>query len=280
MRAPFNGCAFAIFFARGHQARHFGFGDFDLGAAVIGEVDVFNNVILSSHGGAIPYFRLRFGGAYSNGEGPRQETYKDFFMSFLTVCRGCVTNLAIFCPQFRLIMGAGGEKTFGQEMESSSMTHFFKTKPPKSAVILALFGLALPAGISSAVAGEDPRIGEEVKRICFARNIDNFKSIDGDDQAILLEEGVNDWYRVELSGACRGSTIRHAQSIALDPRAGSCLRRNDVLILSDSVFGSNDAFRNRRCFIGKINVWNEDAELEAEEDAGDEKEDEDKDKDA
>jgi hypothetical protein len=48
MRAPLSGCASAIFLAAGHQARHFGFGDVELGAAPIGEGDVFDDVIKSS----------------------------------------------------------------------------------------------------------------------------------------------------------------------------------------------------------------------------------------
>jgi hypothetical protein len=40
IRAPFSGWRRAEFFAQRHQARHFGFGDGDFGAAKFGQADI------------------------------------------------------------------------------------------------------------------------------------------------------------------------------------------------------------------------------------------------
>ena len=45
MRAPFSGCGGLVFRAGRHQARHFGLGDVEFLAAVIGEFDVGDGVI-------------------------------------------------------------------------------------------------------------------------------------------------------------------------------------------------------------------------------------------
>ena len=46
MRAPFSGLAGAEFFAAGHQARHFGFGDGQFLAAKFGQRNILDDVIL------------------------------------------------------------------------------------------------------------------------------------------------------------------------------------------------------------------------------------------
>lgn len=100
----------------------------------------------------------------------------------------------------------------------------------------------------------DQRLGEEVSRICFPRNINGWKTIKGEDNVLLLEEGVNDWYRVELLGACRYSDLRFTQTIALESRpSGGCVTRGDVITLID-----RSSF-NRRCTITQINEWDDKA---------------------
>ena len=65
MRAPFSGCGWPIFGARGHQPRHFGLGDRDFLAPLFGKLDVGNGVIVSlaherrggfGHGRGNPFF--------------------------------------------------------------------------------------------------------------------------------------------------------------------------------------------------------------------------------
>lgn len=124
----------------------------------------------------------------------------------------------------------------------------------------------IAASVSVAFAEEtetdavDPRIGEEVSQICFVRSIDNWRGIKGEDDVILLEKGVNDWYRVELFGFCNSFDIRTADFIALDTfGASSCLSRGDTIILKE--FGGSGF--DDRCRISRIYEWNEDAEAEA-----------------
>lgn len=102
----------------------------------------------------------------------------------------------------------------------------------------------------------DPRLGEEVDQICFARNISGFRTIDGEDDAVLLERGVNDWYRASLAGACNWNQLRFAQSVAIDGRpGGGCVRRGDALVFSDSAFGDFSFPSATRCIIVEIRRW-------------------------
>lgn len=122
------------------------------------------------------------------------------------------------------------------------------------------------AGFSAAAAGgkgdaPDKRQGEEADQICFARTISSFRTIDKVDDAVLLERGVNDWYKVDLIGACDHRRLRFAQSVAIDQRpAGGCVSRGDQLIFSDSVFGEFTFQNSTRCVIGKIYRWDEKAD--------------------
>jgi predicted small secreted protein len=133
----------------------------------------------------------------------------------------------------------------------------------QSAVLLAagaalLAACATPAQTAGkdvdATAKPDPRIGPEVSRICFPRNINGWRTVRGDDDAIILREGVRDEYRVEFTGPCDDSDFRFAQKIGIENRpGGGCLTRGDRLLVE----GPGD-FLNR-CLITKINEWNEDA---------------------
>ena len=103
----------------------------------------------------------------------------------------------------------------------------------------------------------DPRLGEETNRICFASTINGWRSVKGEDDVVLLERGVNDWYRVELSGGCDERILRSALAIGIDSRpGGGCVTRGDTIIVEDSPGFS------RRCMITRIYKWDEDAVLE------------------
>ncbi len=119
-------------------------------------------------------------------------------------------------------------------------------------------------------ASADPRIGEEVRNICFGQSINGWRGVKGDD-VILLKRSVSDWYRVELAGACDYRVLRSAMAIGIDSRpAGGCVSRGDVIIVSDS-----PGF-DRRCVITRIQKWDEDAVAEqpAEDDASEVMDDE------
>ena len=139
----------------------------------------------------------------------------------------------------------------------------------KFIVMAALVGGALAIGSAAFAEDEAASVGEEVNRICFAREINNFKAIKGEDDAILLERSVNDWYKATLIGACSYRELKWAEAVAIDQRpAGGCLTPGDTLIFSRSAFGDFTFPNTTRCAISKIYKWDSEA-AEAEESATD-----------
>ena len=126
-----------------------------------------------------------------------------------------------------------------------------------SAMAAALVGFAPSAVFAEEegeAAGPDPRLGQEVNRICFPRNIRDWRTVKGEDNVVLLERGLNDWYRVEVVGPCNYRALRFTQTIALESRpSGACVSAGDTITLLDST-----GFE-RRCAITQINIWDEDA---------------------
>ncbi len=113
-------------------------------------------------------------------------------------------------------------------------------------------------------ASADPRMGDEVRNICFGQNINGWAAVKGEDDVVLLKRSVNDWYRVELAGACDYRLLRSAFSIGIDSRpAGGCVSRGDVIIVRDQ-----PGF-DRRCVITKIYQWDKDGVAEEEQAADD-----------
>lgn len=130
------------------------------------------------------------------------------------------------------------------------------------AALTSLSLLALSACASAnletdtvAEAEPDPRRGEEVNKICFNRTIDNFKR--ATKSSVVLSTSPNKEYLVEIRGSC--IQLRRAQRIAIDSTL-SCVTRNDLLIVSDSLFSSSSNIRPDRCFISKIYQWDKNAE--------------------
>ncbi len=113
----------------------------------------------------------------------------------------------------------------------------------------------------------DQRIGAEVDRICFPRNINGWKSVKGEDNVVLLKKSASRWYRVEVSGACPERVFRFAHVIGLDSRpAGGCLRRGDTILVEDT-----GGF-NRRCSINRMYKWDKNAPAPGEEEETEETE--------
>lgn len=135
--------------------------------------------------------------------------------------------------------------------------------------ISALLAGALAAGAALAEEGADPRQGVEVDRICFGRNINNFKTIKGEDDAVLLEKNVNDWYKATLIGACNYRELKWAQAVAIEQRpAGGCVTTGDTLVFTRSIGGDFSFPNATRCAISEIYEWNPDvAEEPADEEA-------------
>ncbi len=128
-------------------------------------------------------------------------------------------------------------------------------------IAVCIAGAAM-CSLAFAAAGEgqaqqvspNPQIGEEVDRICFVSNINGWRSVKGEDDVVLLQRSVNDWYRVELTGGCRESILRSAIDIGIDTRpGGGCITRGDVIIVKDT-----PGFA-RRCMISHMYKWDEKA---------------------
>lgn len=110
---------------------------------------------------------------------------------------------------------------------------------------------------------DDPRLGEEVRRMCFSRNVSGFGETTR--RTIVLRARVNDYYLVETFGFCRD--LDWAQSISLDS-FGPCLTRGDTIHTSDSVFASDRRHGlANQCRVRAIYEWNPDAEEGSEEEA-------------
>jgi len=107
----------------------------------------------------------------------------------------------------------------------------------------------------------DPRLGEEVSKICFNRSIDGFS--ENTDRTVVLTKGVNKDHIVEVSRGCRD--LKFAQSIAVDSRS-SCVTRGDYLLVSDSAFSLDNrtGMGPDRCYIQKMHKWDKKAESDDE----------------
>lgn len=131
---------------------------------------------------------------------------------------------------------------------------------------MAAIGAVVIAASASAQAEEesaDPRIGEEVNRICFRPNINGWRTIDKLDNAILLQRGVNDWYYFDLVGACDYRVLRSAIEIGIESRPGpNCITRGDFIIVRDT------PGLPRRCSVQGMYAWDDDAEAPDEESDG------------
>ncbi len=112
-----------------------------------------------------------------------------------------------------------------------------------------------PRGI--AAFADDPRLGEEISKVCFSSTIDGFTDATRD--TVVLKKGVSDEYIVEVMGSCRD--LKYAQRIGIDTHL-SCLTRTDYLIVSDSAFGNSTGIGPDRCPINRIYKWDSKAEEE------------------
>ena len=103
-----------------------------------------------------------------------------------------------------------------------------------------------------AAFADDVRLGEEVNKICFNRNIDGFSNNTRD--TVVLSAGPSKDYIVEVRGIC--PNLRYAQSIGIDT-SQSCVTRGDYLVVSESAFpsGTSSAMSPDRCLIDKIYKW-------------------------
>ncbi len=120
--------------------------------------------------------------------------------------------------------------------------------PSKLIPILGLSLLAL-GGKAIASESEDPRKGEQVKKICFNRSIDGFSNTSRN--SVVLSAGPSRDYLVK-TGSCQ--QLRRAKSIALSSRS-ACIYKGDRLIVSDSIFADCTGIGPERCYAKAIYKW-------------------------
>lgn len=135
-------------------------------------------------------------------------------------------------------------------------------------LLLAAAAILLPAGLaaceSPGMSDEpenfmgyqgDPRLGEQVDRICFTRQISGFGETT--DDTVIVRAGVNEHYLVKTFSRC--TDLEHANSMALDQFNASCLRDGDSIIAYDSAFGPDAiGMPPRACLIDEIYQWHPD----------------------
>lgn len=121
-----------------------------------------------------------------------------------------------------------------------------------------------------------PKVGKEIKKVCFTRGISGFRSWEGNN-GLILRKGVKDYYLTTFVGHC--ANARSAERVGFDDDGNGCLDRGDTLIVSDRMFpGQNSSvFELERCRVNKIYIWHPDA---GEEDSQGEDEGENNDTDA
>ena len=115
-------------------------------------------------------------------------------------------------------------------------------------LVLLILGLVMVACQSSdetrSSAIERGQAGEQVDRICFTRQIDSWQRLD--DRSIVVRRGMNEYYRLELMGACdpRDAFV----AIQLESRSGICLSQGDRVRFDRDRAGLS-------CSIRRIHEW-------------------------
>lgn len=126
-----------------------------------------------------------------------------------------------------------------------------------ASALLVLAGCATDDATTKTAEAEtvDPRRGDEVDRLCFARNINGFGETTRN--SVVVSEGL-DQYLVETFRGC--FDLDDAQSLAIDSSL-SCLTRGDRITGFDSVFGpDNTRPRSYACTVKAIYEWDDEAE--------------------
>lgn len=132
--------------------------------------------------------------------------------------------------------------------------------------VAVLLGLGVLAGCGSTEEQankvpleNDPRIGEKVSQVCFARDIDGWNSVDNDRNAVIISLNRREKYKLKLVGACDPNLAMMRAAFITRP-GSSCLSRGDK-VKTDGDLGRG---RGSGCTVMAINKWDPDA-LEKEE---------------
>ena len=117
------------------------------------------------------------------------------------------------------------------------------------------------------VFANDPRRGEEVRRLCFTSQIDGFGETTK--RAVVVREG-RDRYLIETFPGC--FDLDWAQSLVIDSFSG-CLSKGDRIFAFDDVFATRRSSGQRlSCRVKTIYEWDRDAKAEDPEETEDDSE--------
>ena len=94
----------------------------------------------------------------------------------------------------------------------------------------------------------DPRIGEEVRQLCFTQSISGWSAVDNDRSSLLVNMGINETYKVALVGACDPDWA--TMGIAVISRAG-CMSAGDKIVTDAQ------PKRHAACTVSRIYKWND-----------------------
>ena len=134
----------------------------------------------------------------------------------------------------------------------------FATLGATSAALM-LFGAAATAESLEASRVDhlnDARLGEQVDRICFRDQINDFR--EPTEATVIVERGVKD-YLVQTEEAC--DELDGAQTVSINGAyaGGRCVTTSDRVAASQSAFGGSSSDAGYLCRIKAIYEWNEDA---------------------
>jgi len=136
----------------------------------------------------------------------------------------------------------------------------------KPMMTLMIMFLVLLAGCTSTGSNTakvaldpDPRVGEEVRQVCFIRNVDSWQNVDNDRRAVIVKMNNKDTYKLRLGGGCDPEwAMLH---LAIGTRAGSsCFSRGDRI----KTDGDTSRGYGTACSILGINKWDPEAVKPAE----------------
>lgn len=129
---------------------------------------------------------------------------------------------------------------------------------PVLAASLALFACSTPkdnAPRYTEFSEQDPRIGEEVNRVCRAGGINGFGETTRN--TVVVSTGVKKQHLLKVAGGC--FNLDNAQSISFNQRGG-CLTRGDSLLAFENTFGASQTDpRPIKCIITNIYDYDMDA---------------------
>lgn len=113
----------------------------------------------------------------------------------------------------------------------------------KSIVLAGVALLLIACQSSGPSAVQRGTAGDEVNSVCFTNQIRGWQPLSRN--AIVLERGLNDYYRVTLNGVC--DATRSGLTMATESRSGICLG------IGDDIDFANDF--SPSCSIQSIHAW-------------------------